>query len=266
MTIRVCVAGATGWAGSALCRAIARESDLQLVGAVARTTAGRSLGDALDDSALDLLVSSSVEEALATPTDVLVEYTRADSALAHVLAAIDRGVHVVIGSSGLTPQNFVAIDRAAREQGVGVIAVGNFAITAALLQKFATEAARYLSQWEIIDYASSHKIDAPSGTARELASRLAEVGTPRRDVPLELTIGQQEMRGGVLEGSTIHSVRLPGHVIGLEIIFGGEDERLSIRYEGGSGSSPYVGGALLAIREVMTRTGLLRGLDRIMTK
>jgi len=94
---------------------------------------------------------------------------------ANVLAAIHKGVNVVVGSSGLTDDDYDQIHQAALEHKVGVIAAGNFAMTAVLLQRFACEAAKYLSHWEIIDYASDTKKDAPSGTARELAFRLAEV-------------------------------------------------------------------------------------------
>jgi 4-hydroxy-tetrahydrodipicolinate reductase len=212
-----------------------------------------------------LIVSGSVAEALQTPTDVLVDYTKADVVKANVLAAIQTGVHVVIGSSGLTEEDFVEIDQAALDHKVGVIAAGNFAITAVLLQRFACEAAKYLAQWEIIDYASDAKLDAPSGTTRELAFRLSEIRKPELTHPLETTIGPKESRGVSLNGSQIHSLRLPSYVIGVEIIFGATDERLTIRHDAGSGATPYIQGTLLAIREVRDHVGLIRGLDKIMT-
>jgi 4-hydroxy-tetrahydrodipicolinate reductase len=67
-----------------------------------------------------------------------------------------------------------------------------------------------------------------------------------------------------LNGTQIHSIRLPGYVIGVEAIFGAQDERLSIRHDAGSGAGPYIAGTLLAIRKVTGVTGLVRGLDRIM--
>ena len=195
---------------------------------------------------------------------MLVDYTKADAVKGNVLAAIGRGVHVVVGSSGLTDEDFAEIDRAASDGKVGVIAAGNFAITAVLLQRFACEAARYLSQWEIVDYASDTKQDAPSGTARELAFRLSEVGTPERARPIEETIGERESRGATLNGVQVHSLRLPGYVIGVEAIFGAQDERLTIRHDAGSGAEPYIHGTLLAIRKVRERVGVVRGLDKIM--
>jgi len=64
--------------------------------------------------------------------------------------------------------------------------------------------------------------------------------------------------------SQAHSIRLPGFVIGAEIIFGMPDQRLTIRHDSGSSAKPYVDGAVLAIRKVRTLTGLHRGLDAVL--
>jgi 4-hydroxy-tetrahydrodipicolinate reductase len=264
MTIKVCIAGATGWVGKPLCVAVAKAEDMRLVGAVSRSHKGRRLGDVIGDSEVEVTVSGSVEEALDASTDVLVDYTKADVVKENVMTAIGRGVHVVIGSSGLTDEDFVEINSAAVDNGVGVIAAGNFAITAVLLQRFACEAAKYLSHWEIIDYASDAKQDAPSGTVRELVFRLSEIGKPDSTHAVEETIGERESRGVTLNGMQIHSLRLPGYVIGVEAIFGAKDERLTIRHDAGSSAEPYIQGTLLAIRKVRERVGLIRGLDKIM--
>src|SRR5829696_445073 len=134
MKLKVCVAGATGWVGKPLCLAVAGAEDLRLVGAVSRAQKGRSLKEAVGGSAPDVTVSGSVAEALETPCDVLVDYTKADAVKGNVLAAIGRGVHVVVGSSGLTDEDFVEINRAALDNKVGELAAGNFAVTAVLLQ------------------------------------------------------------------------------------------------------------------------------------
>ena len=262
--MNICIAGATGWIGKPLCRAVSESADLNLVGAVSRTHRGRSLKDVFAEIDLEVKISGSVAEALESPTDVLVDFTKADVVKANVMTAIRKGVHVVIGSSGLSDEDFVEIDRAALEHRVGVVAAGNFAITAVLLQRFACEAAKYLSHWEIIDYASDTKKDAPSGTTRELAFRLAEIRGPEVTHPIEETIGERESRGLTLNGTQIHSLRLPGYVISVEAIFGAREERLTIRHDAGSGAEPYIEGTLLAIRKVTEQVGLIRGLDKVM--
>jgi 4-hydroxy-tetrahydrodipicolinate reductase len=264
MAIRVCLAGATGWAGSELARGIAAADDLTLVAGVSRAHAGRRLGDVIGEPRLDCPLYASAAEALAVPCDVFVEYTKPDAARANVLAALERGAHVVVGTSGLEEGDFAAIDALARERGRGALACGNFALTVVLLQRFAEAAARLIPQWEIVDYAHDTKVDAPSGTARELAARLAKVRRPEVKVAVEDTVGAPEARGTSLDGTQVHSVRLPGFVISAEVIFGMPDQKLTIRHDSGSSARPYVDGALLAVRRVSTLLGLHRGLDSVL--
>src|SRR4029078_2559289 len=138
------------------------------------------------------------------------------------------------------------------------------AVSAALLQRFAAEAARHMPSWEIIDSAHDSKPDAPSGTARELAWRLSLVAPPQTRIPVAGTFGRPDARGAEVSGSQVHSIRLPGHTIGLEVIFGRENERLSIRDGGAAGAEPYIAGTLLAIRRAQEQRGLVRGMERLL--
>lgn len=264
MGIRVCLAGATGWAGSELARAIGNAADIDLVAAVSRTHAGRILGEVLGEPRLSCSVYSSAKAALAQPCDVLVEYTQPDSAKSNVLAALEHGAHAVIGTSGLSEEDYAEIDAVAKKRQRGVLACGNFALTVVLLQKFAEAAARLIPQWEIIDYAQDDKPDAPSGTARELAARLSRVRPPEPTIPVERTLGPAEARGATLSGIQVHSVRLPGFVLSAEVIFGMPDQKLTLRHDSGSSARPYVDGALIAIRKVSTLIGVHRGLDAVL--
>jgi 4-hydroxy-tetrahydrodipicolinate reductase len=249
--IRVCVAGSSGWTGSSVADAVRAADDLELVAGVSRS---------------DPESYSTVAEALdAERADVLVDYTHASTVRSNVFAALERNVNVVVGSSGLGAADYDEIDESAREHRVGVIAAGNFSLTAAALLRAATDAARYLEAWEIVDFASAGKTDAPSGTARELAERLEEVRRPSVGVPVEEIVGPREARGANVAGSHVHSVRLPSFVVSTEIVFAADGERLTIRHDAGETPAPYVAGTLLAIRAVVGRTGLTRGLDRLLT-
>jgi 4-hydroxy-tetrahydrodipicolinate reductase len=259
----VCVAGATGWAGRALVRGVLDAPDLTLASAVSRSAAGRDLGEALDREALGVRVHASVREALAG-VDVLIDYTSATAVKANVLAAIEAGVAVVIGTSGLTATDFAEIDAAARGSCVGVVAAGNFSLTAAMCQAGALLAARHLPQWEVIDYASASKPDVPSGTARELAERLGEVRRPEPGHPIEDLHGPQEARGATIGGTQVHSVRVPSFVVSTEVVFGLSDERLTIRHDAGASPEPYVAGTLIAARKAPGLVGLTRGLDTLL--
>ena len=248
--IRVCVAGITGWTGRAVADAVEAADDLALVAGVSRS---------------DPASHSSVAEALdAVPADVLVDYTHATAVMGNVLTAVEHGVNVVVGSSGLSAADYDEVDARARERQVGVVAAGNFSLTAALLLRFAAEAARHLGSWEVIDYASAGKPDAPSGTARELAERLAEVRRPKVEVPVDKTHGAPEARGATVAGTQIHSLRLPSFTVSTEAVFAAAGEQLSIRHDAGESAAPYVAGTLLAIRAVRGRVGLTRGLDKLL--
>ncbi|HXV41457.1 MAG TPA: 4-hydroxy-tetrahydrodipicolinate reductase [Anaerolineae bacterium] len=264
MTLRVCLAGATGWAGAALARAIAQTDDLELVAGVSRQHVGRSLNEVLGIPQANFVLSASAVEALTTECDVFVEYTKPEVAKANLIAAIRRGAHGVIGTSGLSDQDLEELDALAHQHQIGVLAVGNFSLASVLLQKCAELAAKYLPQWEIIDYAGAGKVDAPSGTTRELAYRLSKIGVPQLQVPLHQIEGPLESRGATLNGMQVHSIRLPGYVISAEVIFGVLDQKLTLRYDAGSSPEAYVEGALLAIRRVGTFVGLKRGLDSVM--
>jgi 4-hydroxy-tetrahydrodipicolinate reductase len=261
--VSVCIAGATGWTGRAIARAVLDAADLRLVSAVSRSAAGRDLGEALGGEPLGVPVRGSVREALER-VDVLIDYTSATAVKANALAAIDAGVAVVIGSSGLTAADFDDIDSAARARSVGVVASGNFSLTAAMCQAAALLAARHLPQWEVIDYASATKPDVPSGTARELAERLGEVRRPELGHPIEDLHGPKEARGAGVGGAQVHSVRLPGFVVSTEVVFGLPDERLTIRHDAGGTPEPYVAGTLIAVRKAPDLVGLTRGLDTLL--
>lgn len=255
MTIAVCLAGATGWTGRALVPALIDAPDLELRSAVARSAAGRDIDG--------VPVYAAVSEAL-EGVDVLVDYTSATAVRGNVLAAVAAGVHVVVGSSGLTAADFGEIDAAARDRAVGVVAAGNFSLTAAMMQAGALLAARHLPQWEIVDYASAGKPDVPSGTARELAERLGEVRAPAVARPLDAVEGPVEARGADVAGARVHSVRLPSFVVSTEVVFGAPDERLTIRHDAGGTPEPYVAGTLLAVRRVRETVGVTRGLDALL--
>src|SRR5262245_32571783 len=142
VAIRVCVAGVSGWTGSAVARAILSSGEFVLAGAIARRDAGRDVGEVLGLPATGVVVSGTLAEALARPADVLVDYTSPDSVKQRAMEALSRGVRVVIGTSGLTAADFADVERAATTNGLGVIAAGNFSLTAALAKHFALLAAR----------------------------------------------------------------------------------------------------------------------------
>ena len=263
--IRICFSGVTGWTAPPIVAAIDAADDLSLTCGVSRSAAGRRLAEATASQS-DGFIYSSVSEALqSAEVDVLVDYTSASAVKENAFTTLRAGVHVVIGSSGLTAADYAELDDLARGRGVGVIAAGNFSIMAAILKQAAALAAQHLHHWEILDYASAEKPDVPSGTSQELAETLAEVHLPQSAVPLPQLRGPIEARGAEVSGTRIHSVRLPGFVVTTEIIFGEAGERLVMRHDPGESPEPYVAGTLLAIRKVADVHGVRRGLASLLS-
>ncbi|MEI6108619.1 MAG: 4-hydroxy-tetrahydrodipicolinate reductase [Actinomycetes bacterium] len=261
--INVCMAGATGWTGKALSFGLRKDSDLKLTTAVSRSSAGKDLGEVLENSNWGVPVYADVASAL-EGVNVLIDYTSHSAVKQHILQGIEHGVHGIVGTSGLTAADFADIDAAAKANGVGVVAAGNFAITAAMAQAAALLVAKYIPNWEVIDYAKATKPDVPSGTARELAERLSAVQRPNLGYPIEDIAGPKEARGADIDGTRVHSVRLPSFVVSTEVVFGLPEERMTIRFDAGSSPEPYVSGTLLAAKEVVNRVGLIRGLDTLL--
>ena len=204
-------------------------------------------------------------DALAAGADVLIDYSHPSVVKANVLAALAAGVRAVIGTSGLGPTDFEELE--ARRPGPaarGHRPRANFSITAALAKHCALLAARYLPHREILDYAQADKPDAPSGTTRELAEALAAVRPNELALPLAGLIGPREARGADIQGTPVHSLRLPGYTLAFETLFGLPDERLTIRHDAGTSAEPYVAGTLLAAERVLDTLGVVRGLDTLL--
>jgi 4-hydroxy-tetrahydrodipicolinate reductase len=261
--VRVCIAGAMGWTGKALTSAALDRSDIQLVSAVSRRHAGQNVGAALGRPAADLKFVGTIAEGLAANPDVLIDYTHPSAAFGHAMAAIERGVHVVLGTTGLEHNKIEALDRAAQKTGVGVVS-GNFSVTAAMMAHLAAFAARHLDYFEIVDCARSQKPDSPSGTATELALELGQIKQPKLDVAIENTIGPQAARGANIGGVQVHAVRLPSFQLAIDVIFAKPGERLVIRHEAGDDPSVYVDGTFLTANRVSGHRGLVRGMNRIL--
>ncbi len=200
---------------------------------------------------------------LLAATDVLVDFTTADAAPGLLLEAARAGVRPVSGTTGLAPESLDALDAALRERGIGGVSAPNFALGAVLMVHFARLAARYMDAAEIVELHHDQKLDAPSGTAVATARAIrAAHGQDLRDPPVATWI-LPGARGAVEGGVRVHSVRLPGLVAHQEVLFGALGQVLTIRHDAPTREA-YVPGVALAVREVMHRVGLVRGLDTLM--
>lgn len=240
---RVMVIGAKGKTGTCIVRGVVAADDLQLAGAVD-----------LDDDLEAVLEREKPE--------VAVDFTAPDAVMTNVEAVLRHGAHAVIGTSGLQSGDLERLDALAQERKVGCLFGPNFALGAVLMMRFAEEAARHFPHCEIIERHHRTKLDAPSGTARATAERIAEA---RRTKPpdAEETENAPGARGGRIADIPVHAVRLPGSIAHQEILFGGPGETLTIRHDTAD-REVFVPGVLLAVRHIDKHTGLVHGLEPLL--
>jgi 4-hydroxy-tetrahydrodipicolinate reductase len=225
--MHVAVAGAAGRMGEAVCAAVGAAEDMQLSGCA--------------DPVLGTPLAEVLEQA-----DVVVDFTRPDTALENALACMRAGVHAVIGTTGFDLDDLARMCTNERAAGsrANVLVAPNFAIGAVLMMRFAAQAARHMEKAEIVELHHDRKLDAPSGTAARTAALMAEASGDAQP--------------------PIHSVRLPGLVAHQEVILGDLGQTLTIRHDSIDRVS-FMPGVLLAVRRVGSLSEPLTiGLERLL--
>lgn len=241
MSIRVAVIGAAGRMGGEVCRAVDAAEDLELAG-------GFDVGDELGELG---------------GAQVAVDFTVPDATLDNVLHCVDRGIHVVVGTTGWDDERLATVRKSLdANPGTGALIAPNFALGAVLTMKFAAEAARFYESVEIVELHHPDKVDAPSGTAVRTAQLVAaarrEAGVaPAPDATASSLAGA---RGADVEGVPVHAVRLRGLVAHEEVLLGSVGETLTIRHDSFDRVS-FMPGVLIGVRQVGSRPGLTVGLE-----
>ena len=239
--IKVAVIGAAGRMGSQVCRAVQSAPDLALVG---RFDQGDDLGDL-------------------GGAEVVVEFSVPAASAANVAHCIDRGTHVVVGTTGWTRDELEAVRLQLGDRPeVGVLIAPNFAIGAILMMSFAQQAARFYESVEIVELHHPDKLDAPSGTAARTASLIARARQDAAfgEVPDATTSDPEGARGARVDGIPVHALRLRGLVAHQEVLFGATGELLTIRHDSFDRVS-FMPGVLEGVRRVADHRGLTVGLE-----
>ena len=259
MTIRVVVSG-TGNMGREVLAGVAEAEDMEAVGVLEKLSSDT---EALVPGGGSVPQSDDPAALLdATKPDVIIAFSNADWTPPVAKAALERGIRLVVGTTGLSEDLLSEIEQQCREREVGAVIAPNFAIGAVLMIHMAKIASSFFDSAEIIELHHDKKVDAPSGTAMmTLQEMLAARGKPfDRNVADKETL--PNARGADQDGLTVHSVRLPGLVAHQEVLFGGQGQTLSIRHDT-TGRDSFIPGVLLATREVMNRKVLIRGLAEL---
>ena len=275
--IPVVVAGALGRMGAEVVKAVLAAPDTTLVGAI-DTTAGKEgcdLGLELGLGELELAITADFEGSLCQASQavrqagpgggaVLVDFTHPSVVFEHTRAAIAYGVHPVIGTTGLSPQQLQDLASFAAKASIGAAVIPNFSVGMVLLQQAAAAAARFYDYAELTELHHNRKADAPSGTCIKTAELIEELGKSFNPAQVEEHETLAGCRGGQREsGLRLHSIRLPGLVAHQEVMFGAAGETYTLRHDT-IDRSAYMPGVLLTIRRVRQMGGLVYGLERLL--
>jgi 4-hydroxy-tetrahydrodipicolinate reductase len=245
--VRVAVIGARGRMGLTVCEAVQADPVLELV---AQVGSGDSLDLVLDAGA-----------------DVAVEFTLPTTVKANTAWLLRRGVHTVVGATGLSEEDLRELEPLTGPANCFV--APNFALGAVLMMRMAELAAKHFDYAEVIELHHEHKVDAPSGTALRTARMIAQIREkngrePKAEVAdLPRFSSASPARGLLVDGVPVHSVRMPGFVASQEVTFGGLGQTLRIRHDSIDRSS-FMAGVLLAIKRISSLPGLTIGLEALL--
>jgi 4-hydroxy-tetrahydrodipicolinate reductase len=255
--MRVGVIGAAGRMGSTVCAAVAAADDLELVAMVDPNHTGRSV-------ATGVTVAGEMDALSAAGAQVAVDFTVPDAAPVNAAWCAARGIHTVIGTTGIGEAALGRLADAFPSDGpAGCLVAPNFAIGAVLMMRFAELAAPWFETAEIIELHHDAKVDAPSGTALTTATRMAAASGDWGPDPTRI-VNVEGVRGGAgPAGIHIHSVRLRGLVAHQEVLLGSTGQSLTIRHDSYDRQS-FMPGVLLAVRRVPDRPGLTVGLEALL--
>lgn len=258
--IRVGVFGAAGRMGRTVCEAVAADPALDLVAAVDPMHAGVDLRQVTSiDTALQ--VAGGAEALVDAGAEVVVDFTVATAARGNLAFAAEHGLHAVVGTTGLTDEDFAAL--AASFTRSGCLVAANFAIGAILMMRFAELAAPWFETAEIIELHHDRKVDAPSGTALRTAERMAAASSEWAADPTTDHVVEGARGGAGPGGIPIHSVRLHGLFAHQEVILGTSGQSLTIRHDTYDRTC-YMPGVLVAVKRVAEHPGLTIGLDSLL--
>lgn len=267
--LRVGVLGGAGRMGREVCRAVQEAEDLELVAVVdpAVTAGAPAEPDGAPSPALTA-VSASLEVLEETGAEVVVDFTTAAAARTSLPWCAARGIHAVIGTTGLGPDDMASLAAAFAGQPANAVLAPNFAIGAVLMLRFCELAAPFMDGVEIVELHHDQKRDAPSGTALLTAERIASARERAGAGPLAADptthVVVPGARGAEGPGGVrVHAVRLPGLVAHQEVLFGAPGQSLTVRHDSFDRRS-FMPGVLLAVRAVPSRPGLTIGLEPLL--
>lgn len=252
--IRFAIAGSGGRMGRTLIEAVLAAPDAELAAALEHPDSpfiGKDAGE-LAGAPCGVAISADIDAAL-SQADCLIDFTRPEGTLQHLVACRKLGVHLVIGTTGFSVEQKQAIEEAARD--IPIVFAPNMAVGVNAVFKLLDVAARILNQGydvEVIEAHHRHKVDAPSGTALRMGEVVAKA--LGRKLPECAVFGREGLTGERPPAQIGFSTIRGGDIVGDHtVLFAGTGERIEITHKSAS-RMPYAQGSLRAARFMHDKT------------
>ena len=163
---KIVICGVAGRMGQRLAHLTLAASDLELCGGKERPdheAVGRDIGEVVGTRRLDLTVSDTLS-GIVEPDQVVVCFTTPEATLEDAALCAVRGVPMVVGTTGFTPEQLAEFKRTVAD--ITCVFASNFSTAMNVLFKLVEEAARILGDdydVEVVEAHHRHKVDAPLG-------------------------------------------------------------------------------------------------------
>ena len=261
--IKVAVVGASGRMGQQVVKAVLNDNECQLTNAIDKFGVGTKINE-------NIIIEEDIEKSFKNNMpDVVVDFTQPDVIFNNIKLYLNLGVKPVVGTTGLSEEQLIEIEKLNKEKNVGCLIAPNFSTGAVLMMKFAQIAAKYFNNAEILEFHHNQKKDAPSGTAIKTAQLMAQENKNMQlgNVAEVETIAGA--RGGNFKNSKgegniqIHAIRMPGFMASQEVVFGSDGQTLKIRHDSVNREC-YMGGVLMAVKHIYNSNNFVYGLENIL--
>ncbi|MGO2745016.1 4-hydroxy-tetrahydrodipicolinate reductase [Microbacterium sp.] len=215
--------------------------------------------DDLDGFEVVRMLTSSSELDELDGADLVVDASTPQVSVDVVRAAVERGINVLVGTSGWSAERISLVRALVESAGTGAVFVPNFSLGSVLGSALAAAAAPFFPSIEIIEAHRDTKIDSPSGTAVRTAELIAAARTEQG--PVSAPHADQRARGQQVASVPIHSLRRPGVIARQDVILSGRGESLTLTHDTVDPASAYAPGIRLSVPFAAEARGIVVGLE-----
>jgi 4-hydroxy-tetrahydrodipicolinate reductase len=219
----------------------------------------RDIVDAEPGFEVHAVLSSRDDISLIDGADLVVDASVPAISIDVVRAAVERGINVLVGTSGWSTERIALVRPLVDAAGTGAVFIPNFSLGSVIGSAIAAAAAPFFPSIEIVEAHRETKVDSPSGTAVRTAELIAAARTGVG--PVASPHVDQRARGQQVASVPIHSLRRPGVVARQEVVLSGPGEALTIVHDTVDPALAYGPGIRLALARAIDARGVVVGLD-----